>query len=871
MVDIKKIVITKKLYHFEVKKRFQQIKHFKVIKKSPSELIIQNIKGIFKPRVQEVKKSSMPVMATEAIQKPKGGFNKWVLFGALSLAILLLVAGWLYISVKIAAETPEVVVPVSVTPEFSSVLQDSSIVSAGEIRTGENIAYVRMRHTFKGISNFTVTLSVYEDQLPQKIYILSSDRTQADGYEDFIDEFRSNLSSRNIQLNLVSFQELGNLPSNALLIIPSGRPPQQLLSPNTTSNIFTLLGRGIDVVYIGQPFNRVIDDQGLVIPTSDNILKKMSFTFDETIEIKSEQDFHLYQPLYSVKSSDISMFQEQFQVYGSISVLKSKFGSTLLFLPQTLDGGWLDISRNRDPRLAARDLARIIYDTPWSTRMGQPNVYTKIIGNDSEVIADYFTSTFKPADNASIKIEIKANGENSTLQDFEIVQTERKVKGDLFVDGGYTVIPNEISLQLTLMNAILRGNSSDQKFLSLVVTSKGKILSDSFPIGSGPTSLQSEFSIGGVPLHLDSGEYIATILDEENVAHASTYLKVVFLDPVEQEQTKKAVYPFLIQRDGQPYIVREIQVSVDKGKFGVYTFKDVDALAVDVSNFTNGENLAPGLHTFDFKVGTITKSIPFNILVQKGGIFSDPLFIGTILFAFIIIGVGVYFARKEEVSFQLDIPDFPPITKTKIALNTETIISLFEKINQDYKWTFTPLTTYEIKNGFRNIFHKGKAIYITDYNVEFVLDQLVAKGSVKEELGYYGVSAWELKSKKSMEYLSMFRKIRDICVNNATPFTSMGESENCDTTITSVGQDMFIHIYDQKGDMVKMVTNALKSVTKGISIVLFEDESKKDGFQQYLSSTSLSMLALKLEVDSGSVLLLTTNELEKMLKELKAV
>ena len=870
MVDIKKIVITRKLYHLEVKKRFQQVKHFKVKKKSASEKMMQDLGNIFKSKPQEKKKAPLPMAVADAQSKQKSGSNKWVILaGALLIAILLIAGGLVYISSKIAAEAQQVVVVVPPNPEFHSTLLDSGMVSAGELRANQNIAYLRMRHTLKGIKNFTITLSTYEDKLPEEIFVLSGFRDQADGYGDFIDELTRNLSSRNVRIKSISIEELGTISNNSLVLIPSGRPPQQILNKNATSNIFVLADRGVVLVYMGQPFNRMLTDNDLVVSTPQNISKDLPIVFAESGAVESKEDFNLYQPLYTVSSAS-PIFSESFQIYGSVSVLKASSGGAILFLPQTLDGGWVDSSRNRDPRLAARDIARIIYETPWSKTIGQSRNYTQILANDSEILADYFTNTFEKSDFKSIKMNFIAYGENSTPEEFKIFQVARKVKGDLFIDGGYTVVPNEISLQSTRMNAILRGENADQKFLSLTIASKGKEIGDSFPIGRGPISVQSEFPID-IPLHLDSGEYIATIFDEDGKSYASTYLKIVFLDPVKIGQPKRAVYLFSLQRDGQPYKIRDIQVSVDKGKLGVYSFKDTDSISVDVSNFTDGENLPTGTHNFDFKVGSITKSVPWVIPVPQGGIFTDPFFIGTIFFALVIVGIGIYFSRKEEVMFQLDIPDFPPVTKTKIALNTDTVLSLFEKINQDYKWKYTPLTTYEIKNGFRNIFYKGQPIYITDYNVEFMLDQLVAKGNVKEELGYYGLYSWEAKSKKSIGYLSLFRKIRDICVNNATPFTSMGESENCDTTITSVGQDMFIHICDEKGDVAKMISDTLKSVKKGISIVLFEDESKKANFEQYLSSSSTGMLTLKLEVDSGSVLLLTVYELEKMLKELKAV
>jgi hypothetical protein len=222
------------------------------------------------------------------------------------------------------------------------------------------------------------------------------------------------------------------------------------------------------------------------------------------------------------------------------------------------------------------------------------------------------------------------------------------------------------------------------------------------------------------------------------------------------------------------------------------------------------------------------------------------------------------------VFFFVDIPDFPPVARTKIPLPSDTVLGVLAKVNENYRWQSTPLTPSEIKNGFKDLFYKGKPIYVTDYNVEYLLNELEKKRRVKESLGYYGLVQWEESSRHSINYLAMMRRLRDICVNNAVPFTSLGESGTADSEVTVAGQQMFLHFYE-KGDQRPMLKKALETIGKGITIILFRNEAEKNEFVGIMHSPSVAPLMLKMEADNGSVQMLAADEFEKMLIEFKAM
>jgi hypothetical protein len=380
-----------------------------------------------------------------------------------------------------------------------------------------------------------------------------------------------------------------------------------------------------------------------------------------------------------------------------------------------------------------------------------------------------------------------------------------------------------------------------------------------------------------VSINLDQGEYMVALEDDESKVYAASYLEVASVSiKGPRFSAKPSVYVFDIST---PITLRSLDVNLDKGAF-TKKFSDVSSgpLSIDIASYTGGDALSYGDHTFEFTAGSLTKSVKYTRPLPPPP-FPPELLLVTLL-AGGIVAVGVFYARQEKVMYSLDVPDFPPVSRTKIPLSVDAVLSLFDKVNENYRWEYTPLTVTELKNGFKDLFHKGKSIYISDYNTEFVLNDLIRRKKVTDFIEYYGLNSWAKKSGHSIRYLAMLRRLRDICVNNAVPFTSLGESKASDSEITVVGQQMFLHFYDKEtvNDLVKRSLNTLgKGITivlflgKGITIVLFKDNPEKSEFGSLLNSPTEASLVLKVEVENSSVLLLTYPELEKMVQEFKGV
>ncbi|MDD5171417.1 MAG: hypothetical protein PHF60_00070 [Candidatus ainarchaeum sp.] len=846
--------IKKKTYRFELRKKYQYVSHYRTKERPPIEKIKDMLRKVLTPKKEEKKAEAM------VSQAPPGGFN-FVVFGAfVFIAIIVLAIGWLFLNTQ-AFQGAGVFQPPSEKPGIENTIVSGDVLSAGERGSPKNVAAVFIDYNTSNLVNYSVIISTYDQELPSEVFILNSERFEAGMYPDFIRSLRSNLAKRKIILNEITLKQLETIPSGAVVIVPSGVIPMEMLGVNSMITMNHLADRGVVVVYIGQPFNKMLNGT-LVQTTPQEVLRSLPVTFDENIQLETDPAMHIFQPLY--RAAPIGGWEGEMK-YGSVSIIRKGDGA-FVFLPQTLDGGW-----RGNYTSAADDVSTIVFDIPWA----EPNAASKeyLFANQSFYAGEsYFFSDQFTNPNVTVKVDFIGY---SSASDFPVRETlytrlEKKRSNDMFIEQGGTVVPTNISGSVIRMNAMLREPKAAQPNMFLTITDSNGTEVES--ISQGNVNVQADKSFD-VPIYVDRGEYIVKLMDDESNVYTQAYMKVVSVDITwaGQDQKKPSTYYFDISMAGQPFELKDVSVSVDGGKYGTYKFTDTTHMAVDMSRFLGDASLPLGQHTFEFTAGGLKTTVPVSRAAART-IFTEPLFWIMIILTGGIVGIGVLFARQEAIYFSLDVPDFPPVARTKIPLAPDTILGIFEKINETYRWQCTPLAPTEIKNGFKDIFYQGKPIYITDYNVEFLLDTLEKHGLLKESLGYYGLASWEEKTKRSIEYLALMRRLRDICVNNAIPFTLLGESKEADSVLTVVGQQMFLHFYEKGGDPKELLKKILSTIGNGISIVVFKNPADKNNFQTLLnSSASVAPLITKMELDSSSLLLLTAEELEKMLIEFKSM
>ncbi len=857
MVDLKKVKARKKTYKFELKRKYEYVGHFKNVERPPIERIKDAVKGFLAPKKEEKK-------IEKRIRKepPKGGFNFAVFGAAILVALIILGLGWMYLESQLLQVEGGVFEPQVEKPVIENAILSGHVLSAGERGAPLYTSAVFVDYQTSNLNNYTVSLTTYDEKIPSEVFILNSHRIEAATYSDFIRVLRSNLTRRNIMLNEITIKDLETIPQGALVIIPSGVIPKEVIGIDSLIDMGTLADKGVVVLYVGQSFDKMLDGTVVTTTPEEHLFESIPVSFDEFTPLTSEDGFSLFQPLYRASAGG---GWSSALVYGSVSVVKKGDGA-FIFLPQTLDGGW-----RGDYTAAANDVARIIFEVPWAEPTSETRTYE--FANQTRYSGSrYFFSESFENPNGTTRVDFKgySAASNFPIQETLYITLEKEDENELFIKDGVKVVPTNITDELVRVTAMLRESQPAQPDMFLIITNANGTDVETFP--QGMLSVQAD-SFFDIPINAGKGEYVIKLIDDESKIHAQSYMKVVTIDIdyIGVSKKKSSVYLFQASMDGNPVTLGEVIVTVDGGNYGTYTFENVDLIEVDVGSRTGDQTLPFGDHSFEFISGSLTTEIPVTHARRKT-IFDDPLFWLVLILTGGIVGLGAVFARQESVYYFIDIPYFPPITRTKVPLSPDAVLGLFQKINDNYRWENTPLTPAELKNGFKSIFYKGRPIFITDYNVEYLLDELEAKGEVKAAIGYHGLTAWEKKTGRSMDYLAIMRHLRDICVNNAVPFTGLGESREADSVITVVGQQMYLHFFEKEGDMEFMFKRVLKSINKGITIILFKDQTEKRRFVSLLnSSTSVAPLILKMEADSKALLFNTTEELEAMIKEFKSV
>ncbi|MFH1520264.1 MAG: hypothetical protein ABID61_01325 [Candidatus Micrarchaeota archaeon] len=845
--------IRKKTYNFEIKKRYQHVSHYRVKERPPIEKIKETLKQI----IQGGKKDKKEHLTEKA---PPGGFN-FIVFGGFALiALIILGVGWAFISTQILQpgtgldQAPE-------KPEIINTIISGEVITTGLKNNQKQIAAVFIDYDTKSIDNYTIDLTTYDQKIPSEVFILAGEKFEADSYPEFLRTLRYDLSKRKITLNDITIKQLETLPQGAIVVIPSGVIPKEMLGVDSLITMDKLAGRGVVVIYIGQPFTKMLNGT-LVIPTPKTIRDNLPIGFDESSSISSTSEVRVYQPLYLVGSRS---GWSTGVIYGSVSIA-TKGDGAFIFFPQTLDGGW-----RGDYTSAAEDVEKIIYETAWAEKSSEHKLYLFDGQTDYNGTKYFFSEPFTNP-NITVKVDFIGYSKTSNYPIYETAFTRLNLKNDnqMFIEFGGKIVPTNITDNPTRMNAILKEPQAAQPSMSIIIEDINKSNAQELPQGNVNTQSDRSFD---VRIYVDKGEYIVKLVDDTGYVYTQTYMKIITPE-IEYTGTvhqKPSMYLFSVTRDGVPLKLDEITVKVDGGEYGTYTIQNMDNFVIDVGSFTGNEKLPFGDHEFEFTSGKLNKKITVTHYRTPSPL-ENPVVWLVVIFTGGIIAVGVVFARQDTIYYAIDIPDFPPTAKTKIGMSSDEIIGIFDKVNETYRWQNTPLTAGEIKNGFKGVLHKGKPVYITDYNVEFILHELERRELVKEAMGYYGRTEWGENSGHSMEYLALMRKLRDICVNNAVPFTQIDESKHADSVLTLMGQQMYLHFYERTAKSEDVLKKVLLTIKSGITIILFKNQFDKNHFTNFIdSSPSIVPLILKMEVDGSSVIYHTTDELEKMLIEFKSM
>jgi len=862
-----KLKISKKAYVFDVRRKFAATRSFAVKKKAetPADDIRDNLQSFFKGRRHAAGAEkpagapspsnasglqAAPGQMPAAPSKPSGSLGAAVKIAAAIFILFFLAIGaivMMYGGAQGGAPAPAA--PSGFAGAYSSSLDQDSILTVGQAGSPSRVAYFLLGFESQNVSAANFSARLFREKPVTQVFMLEHARESADTYPLFHSRLAEALSMQGISVNEIGLESLSALPEGALLVVPTGYFPFELLSGGADSNFKSLLSRGVDIVYIGMPFDTLaLDKSGGTVKMENN---DISFVKGRP---ESSDGFLLYDAQYVASPGrGAPGMSSQGALYGSVSAVRMGKGS-MLFIPQFLDGGWVTDSDSQGYEKAAADVSRLIYDERWLAPLA--SAYANITAPSGKEPVSLYTTQFSE-DSAFARISTEAlDGNGAVLRSFSIFRVEKAQKGEIYPRDPLAV-PFYLSGVKTRLNLALKESDPTPVKLFVGMYKDGFELQRSeFELGlTNPTIEKSvDFQVNAEP-----GEYVLAIIDSSGKVYAATVLTVTDLDiGLSYADWQNGKFNFTLSAGGKPISPQSLSVAMDKSGEQQYSQSSMlrSGGAAQLA-YSYAGKIAPGEHTFTFSAGGWSKDFSAEYYARKN-LWDNPTVVILGVISLLVFGVGTVLRRPEVLRYGLDIPDFPPLTTIKIPLKRETVLEIFDNVNAGYSWKWMPLRSEELKSGFRKLTYNGKPILIGDFNLERVLSKLREEGAVRDELDYWGKTSWEKESNHSIRYLMIYRILRNVFVNNAVKFSKIDAIPECDVKAVLGNEEIYFHIMEEPRERV--AHRALATVPRGRTIIIFKTLEESEDFRRALNSPSKLAVALKMEVNNKNILLLPIKE-----------
>ncbi|MFA5381530.1 MAG: hypothetical protein WC356_00015 [Candidatus Micrarchaeia archaeon] len=810
---------------FNIRKKFSNSKHLSVKKKYEKDS--NNSFSFLKSKKTEGVKSTI--------------ISKKIIFIGLFILIL---AAIIFVVLSSSSQTQQKEKePVNPYLHFSIYEKNTDIVSYGQ---NELVAYFIIDYQIENANSLKAKIDVYRDLDSKTVYLLKSEKYEprSSEFENFKEALRDKLIKEGYTFNEKTKEELFNLPESSIILIPTGHIPRDLIIGDKT--LIDLIEKKNVIIYIGYPFNQALDYDGTLISIEDQNTLNFNFILNEALKQGDKlvsSGLNLQSPRYKVTYQRV----ESDILFGAVSSFKIGEGF-ILFIPQYLDDGWVNGT------LAAEDITKIISQSSWHKPITSKEIN---LSTNSDTIS-LFSNPFK--ENANyVKIKFIAEGENEGLTNqVEVSKISKSTLGTISVDTwpihSYKITKNNIFMLFTFKEQDKVNINPNMLIYSGNTLLKSENLGSTFSDIVISRSFSPDF---------EPGNYLITIEEGKTYAKYLLDIKDIKIDEVLRSDFNKGNFKFrIVDENGNQVRYDSVKVSINGKEVGVFN-KGEEIALTNYQGLPNGENT----FTFDFGEGVLKEiKIKNNATNPFMQIIENPLNLSLLIITIIAVIIAFYVKRPEKQMFSLDIPDFPPVSSTKVTMKEKDVLDIFEKVNKNYSWNFMPLSLEELKTGFSKISIRGRNIIIGEYNLELLLDKLIVRGLVKERHHYYILSSWEKESGNELEHLVMFRRLRNIFLENVISFTDLNKSKDCDVFIEVSGEKVYLHIFSDKNIIFK----ALKTVIKGQTIILFDSKNQMKEFENDLASSNPSIVSFKLELSNGNIFLYTLEDLVKFIKIAKA-
>lgn len=747
--------------------------------------------------------------------------------------------------------------------------------------------YVLAGYHFTNVTSANISISAYQGTPAPRIYLVN---TQVGLVNYCLNCFsgsqlysalhadlqRDGFIINDTSMNYVSIDNLSEVPNDSVVILATGLMPVGLLPDSLTTGphpgtgnftILNMMNRGDTIVYVGRNFTSELGASQTIFVTpqvSLNLLTNSSiYSVPVNYTVRSEVN-----PKFEYNSSGLTFnsptfwfydrvdFQAVYDNFGNVSAVNYGNG-TLLAFSNYPNVGWG----------SANQLAGDIVDT-LNSRFWMPRI---AFGNQT---LDFNANIIQPNSIGIVPLVTTAKAINNTPYASSIVNASHglvtvklyNANQSMFYEEllpftvtykktGILSMPSVWGQEQTLPIQMEVNNITKDTSFHIELYDENHSLLASIPVGFYNGSFDILYYQA---LTLPPGYYVASLRDINDRTYATSlfYMAPVTITP-RLIDFANGNFSFVLSTNNQTLSGTPYTVSLN-GQYMQNGTINKGQVKYELPSHTV---LGYGTKNFVFNIygQNFTYSVPYQ---QSTGNGIPSLYIEFAIGVVVVVLLNLILKAPVADDYFVDVPNFPASAKIKIKANSSAITNIFETVNYYYHWRLMPLTVDEVKAGIgSSVRYENVPISITTQNTLNILTMLVNKGELVTSSGYYAPKKWTTASRHDIEYLVIFRKLRDYCVANAVLFTELDSDRNADMTITKKGSQAQVVIYSSTSGMRDV---ALGSPYK-IFIIFIDEQARVDFIKKIYTSYGEKAELLKVGIENQSIVLLDTGDLRQLI------
>ncbi len=640
------------------------------------------------------------------------------------------------------------------------------------------------------------------------------------GLEDLYNEIEASLRELGFSVERIGVGGLERAGEGDLIVMATGKPPK-----GSVEAFLRAVEKGAFAIYIGDTPTEEVDEEGELRSVKE-LWGEAGITFDK-VEPPIKEGWGLDKGLFSLGRG--SYFQ------GSMPWAKVGEGR-ILFLPNYPDLGWTDY------KAVAKDVVKVLTSE-------------EVVGRSKEKI-DESTTILSVGPNRDLWAKLVVEDGKGVVA----LKAVRAVVGNnyLYYHDRPIIAPTAIVSKPLNLNLLIQDMppGMDRDKVKVAVGDKLVELGEVQRGAESVFSLKEDFS---------KGTYLLKVVGEKGGIYTLAGLIVSGIDADLYPDFDKNTLRIVFKSGGAPQRLDSVRITI-KGK--TLTFENVKEVEINLAELLG-----------DVPVGT------YEVVIESGGekvvkTFTKKPSTGIgrllnttnlviLLLSFLIYMAGLVFAKKEEEYYSIVVPEVIQLKGREVKVKKADILKLFDKVNEFYKWKYMPLTPKEIVNGLKNGL-LGEKIVTSEYNVRYILDRLAEKGLVVERLGYYLPTHWRRKSGFPATILALFRKVRDIAIAKIIPFTTrISPSQPYHMKLKLLWQDVYVYFYTGREDLKYIMKHAPAYTKKGLVFIVVPNEEIKEDFLDAIKGPGRGQKALALALKTHSLFVMTIDEFQRKIEELK--